>query len=212
MCRDPADGRGARRGSPTDRLSWIDALRPLMRVRDWQDILDDVTDASADPDGWRAIAGQRRGGVGEDLYLGHPGVGVYHLKTYAKNPYEVQGVGSRVARKIDDELDPLFPDEKSGSRFGVNRRFDDEDEAKERAKQLETVLETHADAPTTGDALFEDVMGALDSPAFGPMEFDMYDRTDELDELSDTFEEAEELLSKELDDLIEESDVGRGFH
>jgi hypothetical protein len=43
------------------------------------------------------------------------------------------------------------------------------------------------------------------------MEYDMYDRPDELDSLSDTFEEAEELLSTELEDLIEE-DVGRGFH
>jgi hypothetical protein len=44
------------------------------------------------------------------------------------------------------------------------------------------------------------------------MEYDMYDRPSELGELSDTFEEAEELLSKELDELIEEDDVGRGFH
>jgi hypothetical protein len=123
----------------------------------------------------------------------------------------VQGVGSRVARKIDDDLDPLFPGRDSGGRFGVNQGIADEDEAKERAKELETVIETHAEAPTTGDALFEDVMDALDSPAHGPMEYDMYDRPDGLDDLSETFEEAEELLTKELDDLIEESDVGRGF-
>ena len=183
-----------------------------MRVRDWQDILEDVVESDAEPEKWRAAAGDRRGGLGEDMFLGHPSVGVFQLKTFAKNPYEVHGVGSRVARKIDDELEPLFPNEESGGRFGVNRRFNDEDEAKERAKQLEAVLETHADAPTTGDALFEDVMDALDSPAFGPMAFDMYDRPDELEKLSNTFEEAEELLSKELDDLIEENDVDRGVH
>jgi hypothetical protein len=44
------------------------------------------------------------------------------------------------------------------------------------------------------------------------MEYDMYDRPEELETLGDTFEEAEELLSSELDDLIEDSDVGRGFH
>lgn len=182
-----------------------------MRVRDWQDILEDVVESSADPSGWRAVAGDRRGGVGEDMFLGHPSVGVFQLKTFAKNPFEVQGVGSRVARKIDDELDPLFPAADSAGRFGVNRGIEDENDAKARAKELETVIETHADAPTTGDALFEDVMDALDSPAFGPMEYDMYDRPDALDDLSDTFQEAEDLLSKELDDLIDE-DVGRGFH
>ena len=181
-----------------------------MRVRDWQDILGDVVESNADPDGWRAVAGDRRGGVGEDLFLGHPSVGVFQLKTFAKTPFEVQGVGSRVARRIDDELDPIFPAEDGSGRFGVNRGIEDEDEAKARAKELETVMRTHADAPTSGDALFEDVMDALDSPAFGPMEYDMYDRPEELETLSETFEEAEELLSSELDDLIEE-DVGRGF-
>ncbi|MFQ3318100.1 MAG: hypothetical protein ACI8UR_002371 [Natronomonas sp.] len=182
-----------------------------MRVRDWQDILEDVVESGAESSGWRALAGDRRSGVGEDMFLGHPSVGVYQLKTYAKNPFEVQGVGAQVARSIDDELDPLFPDQDTGGRFGVNQGIEDEDEAKERAKELETVLETHSDAPTTGDALFEDVMEALDSPAFGPMEHDMYDRPDRLDDLSETFEEADDLLTKELDDLIEESDVGRGF-
>ncbi len=182
-----------------------------MRVRDWQDILEDVVESNAEPSDWRAVAGDRSGGVGEDMFLGHPSVGVFQLKTFAKNPFEVQGVGSQVARKIDDELEPLFPAEDGAGRFGVNRGIEDEDEAKTRAKELETVIETHAEAPTTGDALFEDVMDALDSPAFGPIEYDMYDRPDELEDLSDTFEEAEELLSAELDDLIEE-DVGRGFH
>ena len=183
-----------------------------MRVRDWQDILENVVESGAEASQWRAVAGDRRGGPGEDMFIGHPSVGVFQLKTFAKNPYEVRGVGSQVARKIDDELDPLFPENDNAGRFGVNQGISDKDEAKERAKRLETVLETHADAPTTGDALFEDVMDAVDSPAFGPMEYDMYDRPSGLDDLNDMFEEAEDLLTKELDDLIEEDDVGRGFH
>ena len=183
-----------------------------MRVHDWQDIIEDVVESDADGSDWRAVAGDRRGGPGEDMLLGHPSVGVFQLKTFAKNPYEVQGVGSRIARKVDEDLDPLFPDRDAGSRFGVNDGVGDEDEAEEKAQQLETVLETHADAPTTPDALFEDVMNALDSPAFGPMEYDMYDRPDELESLSDTFEEAEDVLTAELDDLIEEREVGRGFY
>ena len=183
-----------------------------MRVRDWQDILEDVVDSRADAGDWRAVAGDRRGGPGEDMFLGHPSVGVFQLKTFAKNPYEVRGVGARVARSVDDDLDPLFPDGDSGGRFGVNDGVDDAEEATERATELETVLEAHADAPTTPDALFEDVMGALESPAYGPMAYDMYDRPDDLDSLSGTFEEAENVLTTELDDLIEESNVGRGFH
>ena len=182
-----------------------------MRVRDWQDILDDVIEDDTDPDGWRAVAGQRRHGVGEDLYLGHPGVGVYHLKTYAKNPYDVRGVGAKVARKIDDGIDPHLPTEERSGRFAVGSPPDDEAEAASTARRLEETIKVHAEAPTTPEDVFTDVMDAIDSPAYGPMRFDLSDRSDDLDALSETFDEAESLLSAELDDLIERDEVDRGF-
>jgi len=181
-----------------------------MRVRDWQDILDDVVENDQNPDQWRAVGGDRANGIGEDLYLAHPSTGVFHLKTYAKNPYDVEGVGARVARKVDEDIDPLFPAEGSGL-FGVQQPVEDEDEAEEKAETLEEVVKTHADAPTTPKALFEDIMDTLDSPAYGPMEYEMDDRPEDMDDLTDTFEEAEALLDAELEDLIEE-DVSRGFH
>ena len=172
----------------------------------------DVVESNADPDGWRGVGGDRANGIGEDLYIGHPGVGVFQLKTYAKNPYEVQGVGARIARSIDDELDQLFPGKgDAAGLFGVQRAPEDEDDAESKVNDLETVVETHADAPTSPEALFDDIMDALDSPAYGPMEFDDYDRPEGMGELTDTFEEAEELLDAELDDLIDE-DVDRGFY
>jgi hypothetical protein len=184
-----------------------------MRVRDWDDILGDVVESDANPNGWRAVGGDRRDGIGEDLYLAHPAVGTFQLKTYAKNPYEVDGVGTRVARSLDDELDDLFPahDGDAGGIFGVQEPVDDEETAREQAKQLETVIETHADAPTTPRAMLEDVLDAVDSPAYGPMEFDQYDRPDRIDRLSDTFEEAEELLTAEFEDVVDEN-VERGFY
>jgi hypothetical protein len=199
------------RVSPTDRLRTVAAQRRSMQVREWQDILDDVTDGNTDPDGWRAIAGQRRDGVGEDLYLGHPNTGVYHLKTYAKNPYDVRGVGTRIARKIDDGIDPHLPDRDLDRRFAVQSPPEDEAEAEATARRLAEAIKIHAEAPTTPEDLFTDVMDAIDSPAYGPMEFDLSDRPDDLDALSETFEEADALLSAELDDLIEKEGVDRGF-
>jgi len=183
-----------------------------MRVRNWDDILAEVASDSADPDGWRAVAGSRRGGLGEDLYVGHPGVGIYHLKTYAKNPHDLRGVGTRVARSVDDELDPLFPDADSDGRFAVQTAPEDADHAEEMATRLTETLRVHDEAPTDPDHLFEDVMEAVESPAFGPMAYEFDGRPDELDELSDAFEGAEELLTSELEDLIDGDDVGRGFH
>ncbi|PSP51209.1 hypothetical protein BRC67_07875, partial [Halobacteriales archaeon QH_3_68_24] len=153
-----------------------------MRVRDWQDIIADVVESDAEPDGWRAVGGDRAGGIGEDLYVGHPAVGVFQLKTYARNPFVVEGVGTEVARHIDDDLDPLFPEQGETGMFGVQQPPEDEDEAERTASRLEEVLRTHADAPTTPDALFEDVMDVLDSPAYGPMAFDQHDRPEALDD------------------------------
>lgn len=183
-----------------------------MRVRNWDDILQEVIDSDADAASWRAVGGDRRSGIGEDMYIAHPEVGAFQLKTYAKNPYSVDGVGAKIARRVDEDIDPLFPSEDDSSGlFGVQQTPDDESAAEDRMKKLKTVVETHADAPTTPESMLKDVMDALESPAYGPMEYDQYDRPDKLAELTDTFEEAEELLDAELDDVIDES-VDRGVY
>jgi len=197
-------------GPSTDGFTCPGTYSDGMRVRDWQDILADVVESDVDPGGWRAVGGDRAGGVGEDLYFGHPNEGVFHVKTYARNPFQVEGVGAEVARRIDDDLDPLFPEGATDGMFGVQQPLDGDEDPERKANQLEEVVRTHADAPTTPDALFEDVMDVLDSPAYGPMEFDHYDRPDSADDLAETFEEAERLLDAELDDLVDES-VERGF-
>ena len=183
-----------------------------MQIRDWQEILSTVVDSTHDPEGWRAIAGQRATGVVEDFYLGHPDSGVFHLKTYAKNPTELRGVGTQIARKIDDEIDPLLPRRGDDpGRFAMQQPPEDESDAEAMTAQLESTLQHHADADTSSAAFFQDVMDAVDSPAFGPMEYELSERPDRLEALSDTFTEAEELLNAELDELIKDDDVGRGF-
>ncbi len=181
-----------------------------MKVREWQDIVSDVVDAGVDPEGWRAVAGDREGGVGEDFYIGHPNVGLYFLKTFAKNPFQVKGVGTRVARKVDEDIETHLPTEDAG-RFGVQRPPSDEGDAKTKARHLEEVLKTHAEAPTGPQDLFDDVMETLDSPAYGPMEYDLRDRPEALDEFAATFDDAEEVLEAEFEDLLQEDDIGRGF-
>ena len=184
-----------------------------MQINNWQEILSEVVESDHDPEGWRAIAGQRATGVGEDLYLGHPTGGVYHLKTYAKNPTDLRGVGTQIARKIDDEIDPLLPRRGDDTgRFAMQQPPEDESAAETMASQLESTLRHHADNDTSSEAFFSDLMDAVDSPAFGPMEYELSERPDRLGQLSETFEDAEELLNAELDELIEDDDVGRGFH
>lgn len=182
-----------------------------MRIRQWQDIVEDVVEKDVDPDDWRAVGGSRAGGVGEDLYLGHPQAGVYLLKTYAKNPFEVRGVGTQVARRLDDEIGSFLPEQEIEGRFAVQKPPEGEAEAETKARHVEEVVKAHADAPTTPNDFFDDLMDAMDSPAFGPIDFDQYDRPDPADELSERFDEAEDLLNAELDDLIDEDEVGKAF-
>lgn len=180
-----------------------------MRVRDWQDLMTDVVEGDSDPDGWRAVAGTRRHGIGEDLFLGHPNAGMYFLKTYAKNPFEVRGVGTQVARKLDDEIASPLPDRGEG-RFAVRQPPTDEADAKRKARHLEETVKAHAQAPTRPVDLFDDLMEALESPAYGPVEYEPSDRPAGLDDLSHTFEDAEEALEAEFEDIIEDDGVGRG--
>ena len=182
-----------------------------MRIREWRDIVEDVVEKDVDPEGWRALGGTRASGVGEDLYLGHPRGGVFLLKTYAKNPYEVRGVGAQVARKLDDEIGSFLPSKDKEGRFAVQRPPGNEGQAKRQARHVEEVVKAHKDAPTTSNDFFDDLMDAVDSPAFGPIDYDFADRPDSVEDVSERFEEAEELLNAELDDLVDEDEVGRGF-
>jgi len=129
---------------------------------------------------------------------------------FSKNPFELKGIGTEVARRIDDGIESYFPTSGTG-RFGVQPALTDEAEAEGTAKRVTEVLRTHAEAPTTGDDLFDDVMEAMDSPAFGPMDHDQYGRPERLEELTEEFEEAESLLEAEFDELVDTDGVGRGF-
>lgn len=180
-----------------------------MRVRDWQDIVRDVVDANVEPADWRAVAGQRAGGIGEDLYLAHPNRGLFLLKTYAKNPFERRGVGARISRSVDEEIGSYLPEERDAM-FAV-RPGPDEDDLEDRAREVEETLKAHADAPTTPGDLFEDMMRAMDSPAFGPLQFDPNGRPSPLDGLAGTFDEAEDVLGAELEELIDRDQIGHGF-
>lgn len=179
-----------------------------MRVRDWQDIVNDVVEANVEPADWRAVAGKRDGGLGEDLYLAHPRRGVYLVKTYAKNPFERKGVGAQLARSVDDEIGAHLPSERE-SMFAVRPGMDED--TQDRARRVEETVKAHADAPTEPSDLFEDMMRAMDSPAFGPLAYDPNGRPESIDGLAGTFDDAESVLGNELDDLLDRDQISRGF-
>ncbi|HVQ00488.1 MAG TPA: hypothetical protein VMT57_03135 [Candidatus Thermoplasmatota archaeon] len=89
-----------------------------MKIKSRNAILSDIIrEGKQHPDGWSATFGNDSGTFSHDCYMFHPNVGIYLIKEYDKNPYEVKGVGSKIARRVDDDIMDRLT-EQSGD-FGI---------------------------------------------------------------------------------------------
>ena len=76
-----------------------------MKIKHRNDILNDVIrNAKKHPRGWKAIFGKDPNRLSNDCYLLNPEIGVYLLKEYQKNPYDIQGIGGKIARQVDTDI------------------------------------------------------------------------------------------------------------
>lgn len=74
-------------------------------VKPRDQLLSDVIRASkTHPKGWHAAFGHDSIRCSHDCYLFHPDMGLFFLKEYQKNPYETLGVGTKLVRRIDDDI------------------------------------------------------------------------------------------------------------
>ncbi|PNX47226.1 MAG: hypothetical protein BV459_04855 [Thermoplasmata archaeon M11B2D] len=89
-----------------------------VKIKPRNDILKDIIrDGKKHPNGWHAAFGKDPSLFSHDCYIFHPHIGIYLLKEYNKNPFEVKGVGSKLARHIDDDIQEQMS-RKSGD-FGI---------------------------------------------------------------------------------------------
>jgi hypothetical protein len=89
-----------------------------LKIKNRTDILNDVIrDGKKYPDGWNAFFGYDDKRFSRDLYLMNNNSGIYFLKEYDKNPFETIGIGGKIARKIDDDININTP--KHHSNFGI---------------------------------------------------------------------------------------------
>lgn len=70
-----------------------------------EEILNEIIEkGKRNPKGWRgAYKYDERLNAHEYTFF-HPDFGIYKIKEWQKNPYEVIGVGERLARKVDENL------------------------------------------------------------------------------------------------------------
>ena len=89
-----------------------------MKIKPRNDILKDILrDGKKHPKGWNAAFGKDPTSYSHDCYIFHPQIGIYLLKEYNKNPFEVKGVGSKLARHLDDDIEEQM--RKNSGDFGI---------------------------------------------------------------------------------------------
>ena len=76
-----------------------------MKIKLRNEILNDVIrDGKKHPKKWKAIFGKDKASLSRDCYIFNPNIGIYLLKEYEKNPFEIKGLGGLVARHLDEDV------------------------------------------------------------------------------------------------------------
>ena len=77
-----------------------------MKIKSRNEILNDIIkDAEKYPKDWKAIFGKDKERLSRDYYIFNPSIGIYLLKEYQKNPFEVKGIGEKIARDVDEDIE-----------------------------------------------------------------------------------------------------------
>lgn len=89
-----------------------------MKIKNRSEILNDIIkEGKKHPKGWNAVFGKDLQRLSTDYYLFNPKIGIYLLKEYQKNPFQTKGIGGKIARHVDDDIEENII-KKSGD-FGI---------------------------------------------------------------------------------------------
>ena len=78
----------------------------MVKIKSRNDTLNDIIkDARRHPKGWKAVFGKDKELSSQDYYIFHPNTGIYLLKEYQKNPFEIKGIGGKIARQVDEDIE-----------------------------------------------------------------------------------------------------------
>ncbi|MDH7507051.1 MAG: hypothetical protein QHH15_04615 [Candidatus Thermoplasmatota archaeon] len=78
----------------------------MVKIKSRNDILNDVIkEGKKHPNDWKAVFGQDKVALSRDCYIINPSIGIYLLKEYEKNPFEIKGLGGLIARHVDEDIE-----------------------------------------------------------------------------------------------------------
>ncbi len=92
-----------------------------MRIKSLQEILREIMqEGKKNPGEWKTIHAPTPDRSGSDLLLFHPQVGpIYQIRAYEKNPYNIQGMGTRISREVDEDFLRLVENQKIKGNTGI---------------------------------------------------------------------------------------------
>ena len=90
----------------------------MVKIKSRNEVLNDVIrDGKKHPKDWKAVSGNDNKRLSKDYYIFNPDVGIYLLKEYEKNPFVVKGIGGKIARHVDEDIDAKVS--KYANDFGI---------------------------------------------------------------------------------------------
>jgi hypothetical protein len=89
-----------------------------VNIKSRSEILKDVIkEGKKHPNNWKAVFGIDQKRLSRDFYILNSKIGIYFLKEYEKNPFEIKGIGGKIARRIDEDIEPEIL--KKAGDFGI---------------------------------------------------------------------------------------------
>jgi hypothetical protein len=92
-----------------------------MTVKNLNEILREIMkEGRKTPGEWKTFAAPTKDRFGSDLLLFHPVDGpIYQVRAFEKNPYQIEGMGTRIARNVDEDFLKLIKDRKTKGNLGI---------------------------------------------------------------------------------------------
>lgn len=160
------------------------------------EILDEIAaEGNKELKQWSAAFGFDQETHSYDLYILNPVIGVYQIKMDHKNPYELRGVGGRIARRVDEEISPPGND-----RFGIIRQNPRKIvESMKMGIPLHKILEEAM--------IFNREGHGIEVPVKGPL--DTSDAS--ISKLRAAFQDEMECISEEFEKVVEEDGAYKSY-